>query len=181
MGQIKQEAYPNKKSILTIEELSKINQEVDFELHQSQCKMIKIGGLTNILTGIFVIYISVTEVMKSVIVLINTGYVKMSLDSKKIESLIYEKKEYNLSNQLFRSATSIGANVEEAIGGQSKKDFIAKISIAYKEARETRYWIRLSIEIYPEYESVAKSLLNDCEELLKMSAKTIITSKNTLK
>ena len=48
--------------------------------------------------------------------------------------LIAEKKEFVLSKQLLRSGTSIGANVEEAIGGLSKKDFIAKISIAYKEA-----------------------------------------------
>ncbi|BAY79170.1 hypothetical protein NIES25_56530 (plasmid) [Nostoc linckia NIES-25] len=48
-----------------------------------------------------------------------------------------------LSKQLLRSATSIGANVEEASGGQSKKDFLAKMYIAYKEARETKYWLRL--------------------------------------
>ncbi|MCB0479761.1 MAG: four helix bundle protein, partial [Crocinitomicaceae bacterium] len=54
-----------------------------------------------------------------------------------------EKKEFVLSKQLLRSGTSIGANIEEATGGQSKKDFIAKMSIAYKEARETKYWIKL--------------------------------------
>ena len=47
------------------------------------------------------------------------------------------KNEYNLSRQILRSGTSIGANIEEAIGAQSKKDFISKISIAYKETRET--------------------------------------------
>ena len=54
-----------------------------------------------------------------------------------------EKKEYILSKQLLRSGTSIGANIEEAIGGQSRKDFYAKLTISYKEARETHYWIRL--------------------------------------
>jgi four helix bundle protein len=54
-----------------------------------------------------------------------------------------EKKEFILSKQLLRSGTSIGANIEEAIGGQSRKDFFAKLSISYKEARETHYWIRL--------------------------------------
>lgn len=54
-----------------------------------------------------------------------------------------EKKEYILSKQLIRSGTSIGANIEEAIGGQSRKDFFAKLTISYKEARETKYWIRL--------------------------------------
>ncbi len=48
-----------------------------------------------------------------------------------------------ISRELLKSGTSIGANIEEAIGGQSKKDFLSKVSIALKEARETRYWIRL--------------------------------------
>lgn len=57
--------------------------------------------------------------------------------------LIDEKKEFVLSKQVLRSGTSIGANVEEAIGGQSRKDFFAKLTIAYKEARESKYWLRL--------------------------------------
>lgn len=57
--------------------------------------------------------------------------------------LSQEKKEFVLSKQLLRSGTSIGANIEETIGGQSRKDFYAKLTIAYKEARETHYWIRL--------------------------------------
>src|SRR3989338_1040298 len=52
-------------------------------------------------------------------------------------------KEFVISKQLLRSATSIGANVEEAIAGQSKKDFLHKMAIASKEARETRYWLKL--------------------------------------
>ena len=61
--------------------------------------------------------------------------------------LINTKKEYVLSKQILRSGTSIGANVEEAIGGQSKADFIHKLAIAYKEARETSYWLRLLQQI----------------------------------
>jgi len=57
--------------------------------------------------------------------------------------LVNEKKEYVLSKQFLKSGTSIGANVEEGIGGISRKDFRAKLSIAYKEARETKYWLRL--------------------------------------
>jgi four helix bundle protein len=57
--------------------------------------------------------------------------------------LQYEKKEYTLGKQLLRAGTSIGANVEEATAAQSKKDFIAKMSISLKEARETNYWLRL--------------------------------------
>lgn len=59
------------------------------------------------------------------------------------QKLAEEKREYILSKQLLRSATSIGANVEEAIAGISMADFSAKISIAYKEAQETGYWLRL--------------------------------------
>lgn len=54
-----------------------------------------------------------------------------------------KQNEFVISKQLLRSATSIGANVEEAIGAQSRKDFIHKLSIAAKEARETRYWLKL--------------------------------------
>ncbi len=56
---------------------------------------------------------------------------------------LIERREYVLSKQLLRSGTSIGANVEEASAGQSRKDFLAKMSIASKEARETKYWLRL--------------------------------------
>jgi four helix bundle protein len=62
---------------------------------------------------------------------------------KLYQFLINEKKEFVLSRQILRSGTSIGANVEEAIGGQSGRDFQSKMAIAYKEARETHYWIRL--------------------------------------
>lgn len=62
---------------------------------------------------------------------------------KALQYLITEKKEYILSKQLLQSGTSIGANGEEAIGGQSDKDFYAKLNIAYKEACETHYWLRL--------------------------------------
>lgn len=54
-----------------------------------------------------------------------------------------EKKEYHISSQLVRSGTSIGANIEEAMGASSRNDFKAKLEIAHKEARETSYWLRL--------------------------------------
>ncbi|HKZ18251.1 MAG TPA: four helix bundle protein, partial [Geobacteraceae bacterium] len=54
------------------------------------------------------------------------------------------KNEFVLSKQLLRAGTSIGANVEEALAGQSRADFLSKMCIASKEARETRYWLRLS-------------------------------------
>lgn len=72
-----------------------------------------------------------------------------------------KKKEFELARQILRCGTSIGANVEEAIGGQSKKDFVAKMFIAYREARETHYWIRLLRDSKMIPEKSAKSLLDD--------------------
>ncbi len=91
--------------------------------------------------------------------------------------LCEEKNEIVLSKQILRSGTSIGANVEEAVGGQSKKDFQHKINIAYKEARETHYWLRLLRDsLYLEKEQVA-GLINDCDELLKISGSILVTLK----
>lgn len=79
-----------------------------------------------------------------------------------------EKHEYIMSKQLLRSGTSIGANVKEAIFGQSRSDFASKLSIAQKEAGETEYWLEL-LEA-TEYISgkQSESMLNDCRELLKL-------------
>jgi four helix bundle protein len=79
-----------------------------------------------------------------------------------------DKKEFILSKQLLRSGTSIGANVEESIGGQSEKDFISKLSIAYKEARESVYWLKLLQATDYLSEEQAKSLLIDAEEICKI-------------
>ena len=68
---------------------------------------------------------------------------EFSLSIISLYKLLQNEREYIVSKQLLRSATSIGANIEEAIGGQSKRDFLAKVSISLKEARETRYWLRL--------------------------------------
>lgn len=83
-------------------------------------------------------------------------------------SLMEEKKEYILSKQLLRSGTAIGALVEEAIGGQTDKDFFAKMTIAYKEARETKYWIRLLTDTKYLENTKSNELLNDVEELLRL-------------
>ena len=73
-----------------------------------------------------------------------------------------------LSVQLLRSGTSIGANAEEAMGGSSKKDFKQKLRISYREARETRYWLRLFKESSLLEAKLAESILNDCEEILRI-------------
>lgn len=83
-------------------------------------------------------------------------------------SLVENKKEFVLSKQLLRSGTSIGANIEEAIGGQSEKDFYAKLTISNKEARETKYWIRLLKDSEYLDKEIANDFLNNVEELLRI-------------
>lgn len=92
-----------------------------------------------------------------------------------------EKREYQLSKQILRCGTSIGANVEEALGGQSKRDFLSKISISYKEARETSYWIRLLYDSGFISQELYCSIHNDCDELLRMIGKIQITIKAQIK
>ena len=71
-----------------------------------------------------------------------------------------------LSNQLLRSGTSIGANVEEGQASQSKADFISKYSIACKEARETHYWLRLLAASEVIQEGLLSELISECNELI---------------
>ncbi|WP_276497592.1 four helix bundle protein [Pontibacter litorisediminis] len=91
--------------------------------------------------------------------------------------LYQEKKDVVMSRQVLRSGTSIGANAEEAIGAQSKRDFISKVSIVYKEARETNYWLRLLRDTGFMNQEQATSLLIDCEELLKITGSILKTTK----
>lgn len=98
---------------------------------------------------------------------------------KLYKHLYQEKKEFVLSKQLLRSGTSIGANVEEAIGGQSRKDFFAKLTIAYKEARESHYWIRLLNDTDFLSDKESASLLTDIEEILKIIGSIQKTIRNS--
>ena len=88
-----------------------------------------------------------------------------------------EKREFILSKQLLRSGTSIGANVCEALDGQSKADFTAKMSIALKEARETEYWLELLKETDYLSEEEYASIQNDCSEAGKLLTAIVKTSK----
>ena len=85
-----------------------------------------------------------------------------------------------LTRQLLRSGTSIGANVEEALGGQSSKDFISKLAIASKEARETRYWLSLIRDTQSHNHPELNSLLAECGELVKMLNGIILTTRSKL-
>jgi four helix bundle protein len=82
--------------------------------------------------------------------------------------------------QLLRSATSVGANVNEASAGQSKRDFITKMAIASKEARETFYWLRLLNE--SDWYNVDLEIhISECNELVKILTKIVKTSQENLK
>lgn len=90
---------------------------------------------------------------------------------------LVEKKEFVLAKQLFRSATSIGANVEEASAAQSKRDFVVKMVISSKEARETRYWVRLLKESQTgnlDY----NSYLAKIETIIKVLTKIVKTAQS---
>lgn len=98
---------------------------------------------------------------------------------KVYQFLCEQKKEFVLSKQLLRSGTSIGANIEEAIGGQSEKDFYAKLTISHKEARETHYWIRLLKDTNYLTEEQAENLLKDADELLSIIGSIQKTIRNS--
>jgi four helix bundle protein len=102
--------------------------------------------------------------------------------SLKIISLykkLQQEKEFIISKQLLRSGTSIGANIEEALAGQSKRDFTAKMSISSKEARETKYWLRLLKQ--SELTSIdVNSLILDIDELIRILTSIVKTSHQNL-
>ena len=88
-----------------------------------------------------------------------------------------EKREFVLSKQLLRSGTSVGANAHEALQGQSKEDFTAKMSIALKEASETEYWLELLFETEYLSEAQYTSIIADCKELVKLLTAIVKTSR----
>ena len=92
--------------------------------------------------------------------------------------LCENKNEYVLSKQLIRSGTSIGANVREATVSQSKKEFIAKMNIALKEAYESEYWLELLFETDYLSKSEFDSIKSDCSELNKLLIAIIKSSNN---
>jgi four helix bundle protein len=99
-----------------------------------------------------------------------------SIKMIKLYTFLKDHNEYVISKQLLRSGTSIGANAEEADAGQTHKDFTAKMSIASKEARETRYWLRLlqkSQLVKYDY----KEFLDDAEEIIRILTAIVKTSQ----
>ncbi len=110
--------------------------------------------------------------------LIKTKAFNFALKSIEIYKLLLASNEYVLSKQFLKSGTSIGANVEEADAGYSKKDFSAKMSIASKEARETLYWIKL-IEagkfIVYDFEEIKQ----ECESIIRILTAIVKTSQSS--
>ncbi len=101
---------------------------------------------------------------------------QFALDIIRLYKELKSKNEFVLSKQILRSGTSIGANTEEAVSAQSRKDFINKMSIALKEARETHYWLRLLNES-KLVETDCSKFLSANEELIKILSSIIKTSK----
>jgi four helix bundle protein len=87
-----------------------------------------------------------------------------------------EQKHFEMASQLLRAGTSIGANVEEALAGYTRKDFVAKMAIASKEARESRYWLRLLTDAKILQDKGVNNLLDRSEELIKILTKIVKTS-----
>ena len=89
-----------------------------------------------------------------------------------------EKQEFVLSKQLLRSGTSIGANIQEALRGQSRKDFVSKMNIALKEVAETEYWIELLHRTDYINKVEFDSIFKDCKEITKILM-SIVKTTNT--
>lgn len=113
--------------------------------------------------------------MKEGNVILEKSYA-FALEIMRVAKLIREKREYDLASQLWRSGTSIGANIEEAQAGQSRADFRSKMSIASKEARETHYWLRLTRdgEVLPEQDLT--SMINDIIEIKRILSSIVKSS-----
>ncbi len=93
--------------------------------------------------------------------------------------LCREKNEFVLSKQLLRAGTSIGANIQEAQAAQSRNDFISKMAIASKEARETKYWLRLLIQskYLDKNDKTAQTIVKDIEDIINILTKIVKTSQ----
>ncbi|CAM1357831.1 conserved hypothetical protein [Tenacibaculum xiamenense] len=120
--------------------------------------------------------LKIREMKKSIV---QSKSFKFSLNIISLFSKLQKEKEFIISKQLLRSGTSIGANIEEAMAGQSKRDFIAKMSISSKEARETRYWLLLLKESDLTKINVS-SLLKDINELIRLLTSIVKTSQENL-
>ena len=104
---------------------------------------------------------------------------EFALEIVDLYKYMIENKEYVLSKQVLRSGTSIGANVQESQAAQSKADFISKMSIASKEARETKYWLRLldQSDYLDDYKK-KDTILDNVNSIINIITKIVKTSSN---
>jgi len=100
-----------------------------------------------------------------------------ALEIISVYKFLIEKKEFVLSKQILRSGTSIGANIHEGVASESKKDFIHKLGIAAKEARETSYWLNLLKDSNYINNEQFDTLSNSCQELTRILNSIILTTK----
>jgi four helix bundle protein len=102
-----------------------------------------------------------------------------SLDVIKIYQLVKKQNEFELGKQVLRSGTSIGANIEEASAAISRKDFIAKMTIASKEARETLYWLRLLRDSNICNEKQLTGVIDESQQIIKMLTAIVKTTQKS--
>jgi four helix bundle protein len=123
----------------------------------------------------------VTQILKTRRNIIKEKTYNYSLEIIELYQYLYKQNEFVLSKQLVRSGTSIGANVEEAIAAQSRKDFISKMSIASKEARETNYWLRLLRDSDFCKDINLADIIDESEQLIKMLTAIVKTTQTNSK
>lgn len=109
--------------------------------------------------------------------IIQTRSFDFALQIIRLYKKLIQEKEYVISKQLLKSGTSIGANVEESLAAQSRKDFISKMSIASKEARETKYWLRLLDR--SELTNInVHDYLNESDEIVRILTSIVKTTQS---
>lgn len=114
------------------------------------------------------------ENKENIIVTISYSF---ALEIITLYKFLIEKKEFVLSKQILRSGTSIGANIHEGVASESKKDFIHKLGISAKEARETSYWLNLLKDSNYITQEQFNTLNNNCQELTGILNSIILTTK----
>jgi four helix bundle protein len=122
----------------------------------------------------------VKEILKKKRNIIQEKTYQFALDIIILYKKMREQNEFILSKQVVRSGTSIGANVEEAGAGQSRKDFISKMAISSKEARETNYWLRLLRDSQLCKGIDYTNLINESEEIIKILTSIVKTSQKEI-
>ena len=113
--------------------------------------------------------------------LIREKAMKFSVRMYHLNEYLIKQRKYSVADQVFRSGTSIGANLAEAVRAESYMDFVHKYAIAMKEAEETRYWLELSHRVGLLEDKLYKSLLDDCEELIKLGTSITLTMLRKIK